>query len=230
MGMKPTHHQVKQQMHMKNMKRNLLSILPGPPTAALYIDADVIPVGCVRSFLDAIAAGPEGAPELAFFRDNYCLGCNVYNGGFVYQRDTPRTRQVCVSRCTAPFIAHHCLLVEARPGTNRRWQTVGFSGDIDSERNGVCCGGMRLSHQRHLSPHLKGCAVEEGVVRNSRGQAVWMLLVTSSASGSAGYTLQRTHYACTSPPDSGRRGLVWRPSFAGRGSGSCGQTVVVWLR
>ena len=87
---------------MKNMKRNLLSILPGPPTAALYIDADVIPVGCVRGFLDAIAAGPEGAPELAFFRDNYCLGCNVYNGGFVYQRDTPRTRQVGSLRRPAP--------------------------------------------------------------------------------------------------------------------------------
>jgi hypothetical protein len=60
---------------MKNMKRNLLSILPGPPTAALYLDADVIPVGCVRGFLDTIAAGPDGPPELAFFRDNYCLVC-----------------------------------------------------------------------------------------------------------------------------------------------------------
>lgn len=36
--------EVKHQMHMKNMKRNLLTILPGNPTSALYIDGDVVPV------------------------------------------------------------------------------------------------------------------------------------------------------------------------------------------
>mmetsp|Transcript_12572 Transcript_12572/g.24068 ORF Transcript_12572/g.24068 Transcript_12572/m.24068 type:complete len:325 (+) Transcript_12572:169-1143(+) len=85
--------QVTHQMHMKNMKRNLLSILPGSPAAALYIDADVVPVGCLQTFLEEMARAPGGAPDLAFFHDNFCLGCNTFNGGFVYQRDTPAARQ-----------------------------------------------------------------------------------------------------------------------------------------
>jgi hypothetical protein len=35
---------VTNQMHMKNMKRSLLDILPGNPTSALYLDGDLVPV------------------------------------------------------------------------------------------------------------------------------------------------------------------------------------------
>ncbi|KAK3287840.1 hypothetical protein CYMTET_4668 [Cymbomonas tetramitiformis] len=89
---------VEYQMQMKNMKRQMFDILPGRPSSVLYVDADIVPVGCLQRFLRNIAT--QGIPELAFFHDNVCLGCNTFNGGFVYQRDTPATRK-CLEAWTA---------------------------------------------------------------------------------------------------------------------------------
>eukprot|EP00959_Pyramimonas_sp_CCMP1952_P230674 4822607-Pyramimonas_sp.AAC.1 len=48
----------------------------------------------MQRFLREIARGPVGEPlELGLFHDNYCYECNTFNGGFVYQRDTPAGRQ-----------------------------------------------------------------------------------------------------------------------------------------
>lgn len=47
----------------------------------------------MQTFLEEMARAPGGAPDLAFFHDNFCFGCNTFNGGFVYQRNTPAARQ-----------------------------------------------------------------------------------------------------------------------------------------
>ena len=78
---------------MKNFKRRLFEIIPGQPRAVLYIDSDILSVGCMDPFLATV-----GGADMAMFHDVYCPfgGCNEFCGGFIYMRDTPSTRQ-CIA-------------------------------------------------------------------------------------------------------------------------------------
>ena len=80
-------------MEMKNFKRRLFEIIPGQPRAVLYIDSDILSVGCMDPFLATV-----GGADMAMFHDVYCPfgGCNEFCGGFIYMRDTPSTRQ-CIA-------------------------------------------------------------------------------------------------------------------------------------
>ena len=80
-------------MEMKNFKRQLFEIIPGSPKALLYMDSDILSVGCLDPFLAHV-----GAADMAMFHDVFCPlgGCNEFCGGFIYMRDTPGTRQ-CIA-------------------------------------------------------------------------------------------------------------------------------------
>lgn len=74
-------------MHMKNFKRQLFDLIPAKnATSLIYIDADIVPVGCLHDFL-----AKEAPEDLGFFRDSWCAGCNQFLGGFVYMRKTEKT-------------------------------------------------------------------------------------------------------------------------------------------
>lgn len=84
-------------MEMKNFKRQLFEIIPGEPKAVLYMDSDILSVGCLDPFLATV-----GAADMAMFHDVWCPsgGCNEFCGGFIYMRDSPSTR-----RCIADWDA-----------------------------------------------------------------------------------------------------------------------------
>ena len=87
------------QMLMKDWKRRMFELLPDELATTIYVDADNFVVACFESFLmrfvyrDAAGAGgagpaydfKEGQDDGRIFMlpDNVCLGCNVYNGGFM---------------------------------------------------------------------------------------------------------------------------------------------------
>eukprot|EP00216_Chloropicon_sp_CCMP2111_P001057 CAMPEP_0198235914 /NCGR_PEP_ID=MMETSP1446-20131203/1808_1 /TAXON_ID=1461542 ORGANISM="Unidentified sp, Strain CCMP2111" /NCGR_SAMPLE_ID=MMETSP1446 /ASSEMBLY_ACC=CAM_ASM_001112 /LENGTH=274 /DNA_ID=CAMNT_0043917359 /DNA_START=221 /DNA_END=1042 /DNA_ORIENTATION=+ len=75
-------------MHMKNYKRQLFTLVGRNATKLIYIDADILPVGCLGKFLDE-----EAPSELGMFHDSLCANCNKYLGGFIYMRREPETQQ-----------------------------------------------------------------------------------------------------------------------------------------
>lgn len=75
-------------MHMKNFKRQLFDLIPGNATSLIYIDADILPVGCLHDFLEH-----ESPKDIGMFLDSWCKGCNKFLGGFVYMRSTDATRE-----------------------------------------------------------------------------------------------------------------------------------------
>ena len=82
-------------MEMKNFKRKLFDIIPAAPgeparpRALMYVDGDILPVGCMDKFL----ADAEAVPSVAMFADTWCSGCNTYCGGFILMRDVPETTE-----------------------------------------------------------------------------------------------------------------------------------------
>ena len=86
-------------MGVKNLKRRLFRILPGAPRALLYVDGDILPVGCLGELLGALRG-----VSLGLFGDTWCTEwwCrpfatarfNHFNGGMIYMRNTP-----AVARC-----------------------------------------------------------------------------------------------------------------------------------
>ena len=76
-------------MEMKNFKRRLFEIVPGPPRSLLFLDADILPVGCLDPFLRTL----QSVESVGMFRDTWCKGCNVFCTGTVFMRDLPATRR-----------------------------------------------------------------------------------------------------------------------------------------
>mmetsp|Transcript_13047 Transcript_13047/g.36599 ORF Transcript_13047/g.36599 Transcript_13047/m.36599 type:complete len:365 (+) Transcript_13047:1688-2782(+) len=75
-------------MHMKNFKRQLFDLVPNNATRLIYIDADILPVGCLHDFL-----ANENPKDIGMFLDSWCKGCNKFLGGFVYMTNTEATRR-----------------------------------------------------------------------------------------------------------------------------------------
>jgi hypothetical protein len=77
-------------MQMKSVKRQLFEIIPGHPRTLLYIDSDILCVGCLDPFLATV-----GGADMAMFHDVPCPfgGCSEFRGGFIYMRDSPSTRE-----------------------------------------------------------------------------------------------------------------------------------------
>ena len=86
-------------MGVKNLKRRLFRILPGAPRSLLYVDGDILPVGCLEELLGALRG-----VALGLFGDTWCAEwwCrpfatarfNRFNGGMIFMRNTPP-----VARC-----------------------------------------------------------------------------------------------------------------------------------
>jgi hypothetical protein len=75
-------------MHMKNFKRQLFDLIPGNKTRLIYIDADILPVGCLHDFLEN-----ESPKDIGMFEDSWCMHCNQFLGGFVYMHKTDKTEE-----------------------------------------------------------------------------------------------------------------------------------------
>ena len=93
-AVEPPHEGLDSLMGVKNLKRQLFKILPGAPSSLIYIDGDILPVGCLGAFLKALPG-----VALGFFGDTWCTdwyckpfataNFNRFNGGMVFMRNTP---------------------------------------------------------------------------------------------------------------------------------------------
>ena len=85
-------------MHMKNFKRQLFGLIEGGGHVAsklLYVDADILPVGCLSDFLHH-----ESPDNLGMFLDSWCRECNHFLGGFLFMHKTSPTL-ACLDAWTA---------------------------------------------------------------------------------------------------------------------------------
>ena len=79
-------------MHMKLTRAKLFDMIPDRNAKSLiYIDADILPVGCLHDFLAA-----EDPSSIGLFLDSWCPDCNTYLTALMYMKKTDKT-SACLS-------------------------------------------------------------------------------------------------------------------------------------